>query len=199
MANGKFIVCERSTEFRDTCADCGDSIRIDGTRDATSAYICTTCLEPRLARNEPDEVNVVIGDDPPQGKLEGDALWQAMADCKEASTGNCDCRWCRHINPLAADIAKAIKAHPEADKLTRVYVLIRMLGEAAVAANSMLGLHHRDASFTAGAVARELHRVADREHEAAVEKMRPLIEDALRSAGVDVNEILRDLPKAQTH
>lgn len=207
MANGRFNVCERghAVGIRDgLCDDCGASIILDGDGKAGTTYICTECLPARLARpDEPDEVDVTIGGDDqprPEAKLEGEALWDAMADCKEASEGNCRCRWCQHVNPLAADIAQAIKAHPEADKLTRVFVLIRMLGEAAVAANSVLGLHHRDASFTAGAVARELHRVADREHMAAVATMKPIIEEALREAGVDVEEILRTrLPKERAH
>lgn len=210
MSNGKFIVCDPWADTVvagqaasvDRCDDCGGNILLVGKRDPGVTYICNPCLPQRLASNEPDEVEVTVGDDQPapEAKLEGDALWDAMADCKEASEGNCSCRWCQHVNPLAADIAQAIKAHPEADKLTRVFVLIRMLGEAAVAANSMLGLHHRDASFTAGAVARELHRVADREHMAAVATMKPIIEEAMREAGIDVEEILRSkLPKERAH
>jgi hypothetical protein len=205
MANGKFIVCtaalaNEANRSAEVCGDCRAPIVIDGARDAAATYICEACLPARLERDEPDEVEVEVGADAAPPKLEGDALFAAIAQCKEARSGNCGCRWCQHIEPLAVDIAKAIKAHPEADKLTRVYVLIRMLGEAAVAANSMFGLYHRDASFTASVVSRELHLVADREHIAQAEKMRPIIEQALKNAGIDVDEILRtELPPERAH
>lgn len=204
MANGKFIVCNPPTPGVPydggigSCADCGAAIGIEGARDASAAYICTDCLTPRLERDEPDEVEVTHGGEAPSQTGPQDTL-EAARNCRESTDPACGCAWCQVVNPIAADMAGALSKHKGSSKLAKVEAIIRLLGEAAVVYKGQHSFWHRDAVWTAGLVATRLTAVADREAATFYERMRPLVEEALAKAGVDLSELVRDVPKEPTH
>lgn len=202
MANGRFIVCNpaianEANQASDVCADCGAPILVEGARDAGATYICQGCLEPRLARDEPDEVEVPIPE-PEKAEAKPQDTLEAARECQEMHNPGCGCAWCLVVNPIAKDIASAVAKHKGTSKLAKVEALVRVLGEAAVVYKGH-SFWHRDAAWTTGLVSTRLLAVADREATAFYEQMRPLVEEALQKAGVDLSELVRDIPKDQTH
>lgn len=203
MANGRFIVCNpaianESNLAADACADCGTPIIIDGTRDATATHICEACLPARLASDAPDEVDVTVGAEAPKAPA-GEPTQADMLACNDARDGACDCRWCQTVNPVADELAAVLKKHKARDKMVLVDAVARVLVEAAVVYQGGFGMWHRDGMRVSGLVQARAMRVADRERQAEAERMRPIVERALADAGIDVNDLFRDIPQEPTH
>lgn len=198
MANGRFNVCDRQEASADRCADCGAGIHIDGAREAGATYICQACLPARMAADDADEVEVQVeapGDATPAAPLDEAA---AVKGCKELTDPTCACDWCKVVNPIAADLAAVLRKHKAASKPAKVDAIIRVLGEAAIVYRGH-SFWHRDAAFVATMVGSRLAMVADREASAFHERMRPVVEKALADAGIDLSELIRDMPKEPLH
>ena len=204
MANGKFIVCNpvlanEANHAAHTCDDCGAPIGIDGERERGTSYICAGCLDARLARPDaPDEIELPVSGEASDGPPKPLDTYEAARACNETSNPNCGCAWCQTVNPIAADIAAVLSKHKGTSKLAKVEAIVRVLGEAAVVYKGH-SFWHRDAAWTTGLVSARLLAVADREASSFYEQMRPLVEKALAEAGVDLSELVRDIPKDQTH
>jgi hypothetical protein len=197
MAN-TFIVCTKGTDLGSACDECCAPIAVEGARAAGTVYICEACLPARMSRDEPDEVEVEIPQEVPPAD-DGTPLSEAdLKKCREATDVACNCKACQRVTPIADALAAVLRTHKAADKVTKVEALIRVLAEVAVAYQGG-GLWHRDATYVGALVQARLSTVADREYMAEIERVRPIIQKAMAEAGIDLQNLVKPLPKEPTH
>jgi len=200
MAN-KFIVCDpcvvnESNLAADACADCGAAIVVDAARQPGYVYICQKCLPERMDRDEPDEVEVTIGQEAPPPAEE--TTQADLKKCREATDATCGCKVCQKVTPIADALAGALRGFKDSSKVDKVEAIIRVLAEVAVAYQGG-GLWHRDATYVGALAQARLSIVADREYMAEIERVRPILEKAMAEAGIDLQNLIKPLPKETTH
>lgn len=197
----KFNVCTRAEASPNVCEDCSAPILIEGDVQKGTVYICEKCLPARMERDDPDEVELDIAQEAPTAGTDaaGEPITEAdIKKCREATDASCGCKVCRKVTPIADGLAAVLRGFKDAGKVDKVEALIRVLAEVAVAYQGG-GLWHRDATYVGALAQARLSIVADREYMAEIERVRPIIQQAMAEAGIDLQNLIKPLPKEPTH